>query len=160
MSNPVTCVCRFMSVGSAAGVAAAQVVSGAAATVQDVNVTAVQDVLLNKFHQRIHGPPGGPPPGPPGPAYYNVSGAGSANFDGHYSASGTYDGRTQYCSTPPACLYSEGGVWRIAIQGRELFYVADGASEEPPLSGWVCANGSAPAPTLVAGPSPLAEGLF
>jgi hypothetical protein len=47
----------FMSLGTAAGVAAAQVVSGAAPTVQAVNVTAVQAVLNGTFAQRVHGPP-------------------------------------------------------------------------------------------------------
>ena len=48
----------FMSIGAAAGVAAAQVVAGAAATVQDVDVAQVQAVLTSQFKQRIHGPPG------------------------------------------------------------------------------------------------------
>ena len=48
----------FMSVGAAAGVAAAQVVAGTAATVQDVDVAQVQAVLTAQFKQRIHGPPG------------------------------------------------------------------------------------------------------
>ena len=48
----------FMSVGTAAGVAAKQLVDGTAACVQDVDVAAVQDALVNKFQQRIHGPPG------------------------------------------------------------------------------------------------------
>ena len=42
---------RFMAVGTAAGVAAKQVVSGAVATVQDVNVTIVQDILTHMFDQ-------------------------------------------------------------------------------------------------------------
>jgi hypothetical protein len=48
----------FMSVGTAAGVAAAQVVRGEAATVQDVDVGKVQAALTAQFQQRIHGPPG------------------------------------------------------------------------------------------------------
>lgn len=47
-----------MSVGAAAGVAAQQLVSGAVAAVQDVDVGKVQQVLVNTFKQRIHGPPG------------------------------------------------------------------------------------------------------
>lgn len=50
----------FMATGSACGVAAAQVVHGYAATVQDVNVTKVQNVLSSLFNQQIHGPPDGP----------------------------------------------------------------------------------------------------
>jgi hypothetical protein len=48
----------FMSVGSAAGVAAQQLVSGAVTAVQDVNVTLVQEILVATFKQRVHGPPG------------------------------------------------------------------------------------------------------
>ena len=48
----------YMSVGTAAGVAAAQIVdSGDGRAVQDVNVSAVQQVLVDVFGQRIHGPP-------------------------------------------------------------------------------------------------------
>jgi hypothetical protein len=47
-----------MNVGSAAGVAAKQLVDGTAATVQDVSVPLVQQILNGTFHQRIHGPPG------------------------------------------------------------------------------------------------------
>ena len=47
----------FMSLGTAAGVAAEQVVSGAVQAVQDVDVGKVQGVLTGVFAQRIHGPP-------------------------------------------------------------------------------------------------------
>ena len=141
-----------MSLGSAAGVAATQVVLGRAATVQDVNVTDVQGILVNTFGQRIHGPPFSPPPGPAA-SYYNVTGAGSPFVNGQlFNNNITYNGLPQFCGSGPACLYSEGGVWRLAIQGKELFYVANEATIEPPLTGWHCANGTAPAPTLVAGP--------
>ena len=57
----------FMATGSAAGVAAQQLVDNDAATVQDVDVTKVQVILRNVFNQQIHGPPAGPLPpyGPP-----------------------------------------------------------------------------------------------
>ena len=130
--------------------AAAQVCSGDVATVQDVNVSAVQDILVSTFHQRIHGPPGGPLPGP-APAYYNVSGAGKASLNGQYKATGNQvNDRPEYCGGTPACLYSNDGVWRIAILGQELFYVANAVSALPPLTGWHCANGTAPAPILTA----------
>ena len=48
---------RFMSVGSAAGVAAKQLVDGEVAAVQDVDVAKVQAILTGTFAQRIHGPP-------------------------------------------------------------------------------------------------------
>jgi hypothetical protein len=47
----------FMSVGSAAGVAAKQLVDGEVAAVQDVDVAKVQAILTGTFAQRIHGPP-------------------------------------------------------------------------------------------------------
>jgi len=46
-----------MSVGSAAGVAAKQLVDGEVSVVQDVDVTKVQQILSTTFKQRIHGPP-------------------------------------------------------------------------------------------------------
>jgi hypothetical protein len=45
----------FMSVGSAAGVAVKQLVDGDVTTVQDIDVSKVQAILTNTFHQRIHG---------------------------------------------------------------------------------------------------------
>lgn len=44
----------LMSMGAAAGVASLQVVSGAAATVQNVNVAEVQRILVDTFQQEIH----------------------------------------------------------------------------------------------------------
>jgi hypothetical protein len=48
----------FMSVGTAAGVAAQQIVDGSVAVVQDVDVSIVQGILSGPlFKQRVHGPP-------------------------------------------------------------------------------------------------------
>ena len=47
----------FMSVGTAAGVAAKQLVDGDVDTVQAVDVSKVQALLTGTFNQRIHGPP-------------------------------------------------------------------------------------------------------
>lgn len=47
----------FMNLGSAAGVAAKQLVDAEVATVQEVNVSKVQGILAADFGQRIHGPP-------------------------------------------------------------------------------------------------------
>lgn len=44
----------LMSLGSAAGVAAKQVVDGTAAAVQDVDVSKVQGILTGTFNQQIH----------------------------------------------------------------------------------------------------------
>jgi hypothetical protein len=57
----------YMDLGTAAGVAAALSLRAAKATglapgacpstpLQDTNVTAVQDILVNVYQQRIHGP--------------------------------------------------------------------------------------------------------
>ena len=47
----------FMSVGTAAGVAAKQLVDGDVAAVQDVDVSKVQRILTATFGQRVHAPP-------------------------------------------------------------------------------------------------------
>ena len=47
----------FMSVGTAAGVAAKQLVDGDVTAVQDVDVSEVQRILTATFGQRVHGPP-------------------------------------------------------------------------------------------------------
>jgi hypothetical protein len=158
----------FMYVGTAAGVAAKQVVDGSAATVQDVNVTQVQAVLTSaQFKQLIHSPGAGPPGPPPGPApqFYNVSGAGSPSWNGQYVRAGsvddsTHDGAGGLLFTSTSCsscsLYAEGGDWRLAVAGKELFYVNGSPAALPPTGGWVVANGTAPAPTLLAGPTTIA----
>ena len=162
----------LMSVGSAAGVAAAQVAAGAAATVQDVDVAAVQKILADTFRQRIHGPPGRAPhpPPPKGPAFYSVSGAGSAEWNGKYvPGGGPYGG--YHSTTCATCfLYAMDGVWRFGIVGKELMYEATERSPLPPLApaGWKIkdcmergpdllrvgpCHGIAPAPSLKAGPA-------
>ena len=144
---------RSRYVGTAAGVAAKQLVDQTAATVQDVDVKQVQDTLVNKFHQLIH-IPGPPPPPGPAPSYYNVSGAGAAKWNGHYVLSDQESLHYSSASCDDCSLYANGqpGVWRLAIAGKELFYVASQASGLPPLKGWTVANGASPAPTLIAGP--------
>lgn len=154
----------YMSVGSAAGAAAAQIVDGSVATVQDVDVAKVRAILVS-HGQRVNGPPGHPPPAPPGPPpprYYNVSGAGDSRWNGQYLRSGSSaDGSPTYSSPSTACpnaepcsLYAWGGQWRLASEGKELFYTAGGAASAlPALSGWVAADGIPPAPTLKAGPT-------
>jgi hypothetical protein len=155
----------YMSVGTAAGVAAKQLVDAEVDAVQDVVVSKVQSILRDTFGQRVHGPPGkNPPPLPPAgvPSYYNVSGAGSAEWNGQYLYATLSGGSPKYQST--ACsscaLYQLGGVWRLAVEGKELVYVATLQSPQPPLSpsDWSAANGSRPAPTLLAGPDRLLPG--
>jgi len=146
----------LMSTGSAAGVAAKQLVDGSSPSVQDVNVTQVQEILVNKFQQSIHveAPADAP-------EYYDVVGAGDSVWNGRYKRQRTSDSSDLvYKSTnsncphgEPCSLYSWNGEWRLASQGKELFYTAPGAvGTLPPKDGWVAADGAEPAPKLVAAP--------
>jgi hypothetical protein len=155
----------FMATGSACGVAAAQLVDGSAATVQDVNVTTVQTILVNRFGQQIHGPPDGPtprPPTPPAPKYYNVTGAGSESWNGQYVLKGDYDSSPLYQSVAASdqqlYLEADKGAWRLAVMGKQVYYLGGSASDRlPPTTGWTVppggGGGEAPAPTLTAGPA-------
>jgi hypothetical protein len=171
----------FMATGTAAGVAAKQLADGSVDTVQDVNVTLVQDILVTQFNQAVHvddkpkppGPPSQPPkPTGPVPKYYDVVGAGEKAWNGRYEQKGTFEGWPQWVQAATAAsthsLYFCEGGWRLAIQGKELFYVAaqeegggngaEGAFSLPPLKGWQVADGGkAPAPSLVAGPNGTAS---
>lgn len=150
----------YMDLGSAAGVAVAQLLTrGAGVVVQDTNISEVQTVLSTVYGQRFHGPGTGPPtpPPPPAPKWYNVSGAGSQEWNGRYSLTGQHaDGRAVY-SNPSGnrSLYSYASTWRLGIEGHEIYYVAGSPTPgfSPPLSGWTVANGTAPAPVLIAGPA-------
>ena len=148
----------FMYVGTAAGVAAKQVVERTAETVQDVNVAEVQRILTGTFDQIVHvprtppSPPNPPhPPAPPRTPYYNVSGAGSTQFNGQFVRSAVA-GHFESATCKGCMLYVYAGVWRLATARprapNKLMYVADGPSKSPPLTGWTVANGTAPAPTL------------
>ena len=141
--------------------AAKQVVDNTARTVQDVNVAEVQNILTTEFNQIIHLPKPQPPPPPPAdcPQYYNVSGAGLANWNGQYKRDTRPHVELRYFSTAaecPACaLYSNSGTWRLAIEGKELFYEAATPSALPPSAAtqWrVAAGGKAPSPRLAPGP--------
>ena len=101
-----------MYVGTAAGVAAKQVVERTAASVQDVNVTEVQRILTGTFNQIVH-VPHQPPPPPPMSLSYTVSGAGSVQFNCQFVrlASGQY--KSTACGN--CSLYAYGGTWRLAI---------------------------------------------
>eukprot|EP01079_Euglenida_sp_SAG-EU17-18_P002221 gene2221-490_t len=96
----------FMNVGTAAGVAAKQLVDGAVSAVQDVNVSQVQGILDQTFAQR----------------YYNVSGAGLQDWDGHYVQSGSYGGVIEPLCR--ACLFMYPSLWYVLL-GRSK--VCEGA---------------------------------
>lgn len=95
----------FMSVGSAAGVAAKQLVDGTAATVQDIDVSIVQAILTGTFQQRIHGPAGHGSGGGggkyTGKKSYTVVGAGSADWNGEYKLASADFGTTLRQTTNP-----------------------------------------------------------
>jgi len=147
----------LMGTGSAAGVAAKQLVDGTAATVQDVNVTQVQGILRERFQQIVHiNEP------VTAPEYYDVLGAGNDVWNGRYTLQKTSDSAdVVYTSTNKDCpnhvpcsLYAFQGVWRLASRGKGVFYRAAGESGNvPPSIGWVSADGTGPAPTLVAASS-------
>jgi len=150
----------LMNIGTAAGVAAKQIVDGSVATVQDVDVKAVQSVLVGTFKQQIHVHAPTPPPANP-PKYYDVAGAGDAAWNGRYTLQHTNDGELKYDNSNDACpnnlpcsLYTYKGEWRLASYGKEVFYVGDVSMDGlPPLKGWTVADGSEPAPTFTAGPT-------
>jgi hypothetical protein len=146
----------LMGTGSAAGVAAKQLVDGSAPTVQDVDVSAVQAVLTGTFGQTIHVPPPAPHP-----QYFNVSGAGDAVWNGQFARTEqTSSGEPVYVKTSsagcpnqlPCSLYAWGGGWRLASEGKELFYTNRAGGPTRPARGWAVADGASPAPTLAAGP--------
>ena len=150
----------LMGVGTAAGVAAQQLVDGSAATVQDVDVSKVQAILANTFKQIIHVP--SPPPAPtPVAPYFDVSGAGSAVWNGRYALGTDADGDPTYTLAAPGCpygepcsLYAYEGAWRLASPGKAIFYdTTTSAGNQPPSSGWLPVDGDSPGPTLAAGPS-------
>ena len=165
----------FMDLGSAAGVAVAQLLAraeqrladgrsvgacpAAGLAVQDANVSGVQDVLTRVYGQKIHGPSLRPPPPYSGVKWYKVSGAGAIEWNGYYVYSSMYQGLPVFRSNSSACpssldcaLYAWDGTWRIGHYEHEIYYVATHKSDTPPTTGWVVANGTSPAPH-VAGPA-------
>jgi hypothetical protein len=146
----------LMGTGSAAGVAAQQLVDGSARTVQGVNVSKVQAILSGVFGQTIH--VGGEPPSGPIPKYYNVTGAGGASWNGQYVHTGSAFSAPLFTKkSSDHALYRDSGAWRLAIKGTVLAYTASGPGKDgglPPLANWLVASGHvAPAPALLAGPS-------
>jgi hypothetical protein len=145
----------LVGTGTAAGVAAQQLVDGSVATVQDVDVAKVQAILVGVFDQQIHAS------GNTLPKYYDVAQAGSAAWNGRYTrvATGSYGTEYQNANkdcpnNQPCSLYAYADSWRLATEGKELFYTAGKQSLSPPLTGWVAADGALPAPVLTAGPMP------
>lgn len=113
----------FMDLGSAAGVAVAQLLSrgGGGVAVQDTNVSAVQDVLSTVYGQRFHGPGTGPPtpPAPPAPKWFNVSGAGSREWNGQYLLTSQHtDGRAVYTVSEGSHSLYQAGSCGVVVSAR------------------------------------------
>jgi hypothetical protein len=155
---------QLVGTGTAAGAAAQQLVDGSVATVQDVDVAKVQAILVSTFKQQIHADDPRPTPTPtppaPMPKYYDVAQAGSAAWNGRYTRVATgghgpeYQSANKDCPNQQPCsLYSHADTWRLATDGKELFYTAGKDSSSPPLTGWRAADGKLPAPVLTAGPN-------
>eukprot|EP00035_Acanthoeca_spectabilis_P026015 m.460925 g.460925 ORF g.460925 m.460925 type:complete len:691 (+) comp22172_c0_seq1:81-2153(+) len=153
----------FMDLGSAAGVAVAQLLTSGSQNigtcpeipVQDTKIAGVQDVLTRVYGQHIHG--NANPPEPPAASWYQVVGSGTSEWDGFYHAvpGASTDGRQIFRSnsTATCSLYSYARVWRLGIENHEIFYVAGSPTSDrsPPLTGWQVANGTSPAPHLICG---------
>lgn len=150
-----------MVTGSAAGVAAKQLVDGTVATVQDVDVSKVQAILTSTFKQKIHcaSPPSPPtPPPPPACGSYTVSGAGAPDVNGVYThvAGAARDGAPVWHLDDVHEIYRYQGQWRIAHNGVSTYYVAPGSGQPaPPASGWIVGSkppsGKLPAPKVTCG---------
>ena len=121
--------------------------------VQDVDVGEVQAILTKSFGQRVHGPPHPrPPPAPHKEPFYNVSGAGSAEWNGLYAYVSA--GRYKSTTCPFCSLYTFGGVWRLAKYGQAIYYEATIRSPDPPFASkqWRAADGLQPTPSLTLPP--------
>ena len=162
----------FMYVGTAAGAAAAMALppkktawrqdpeqeqgqeeDASPVVVQDVNVTKLQEILVGTFHQVIHVPSPTPPPANL-PSYYNVTSAGTTQWNGKYvhAASGALEYHSTSCAS--CALYEYQGVWRLAVQGKDIVYQANQPSGLPPNNpdAWSLGSGKAPLPRLSPGP--------
>ncbi len=71
---------------------------------------------------------------------FTVLGAGSTSWNGIYTS--TREGIYQQQGQPSHSLYADGSVWRLAVKGAEMFYVATAhpGTAGPPLIGWVVAQ--------------------
>ena len=66
-----------------------------------------------------------PPPHPPvARRSFTVVGAGSAEWNGVFRESLSQPGSFSQAANASRALYASDGVWRLAVSGAELFYVA------------------------------------
>ena len=152
----------LMATGTAAGVAATQIVDGSAATVQDVDVSKVQSILTGTFKQAIHVPGPAPPLSPLAcdatkANAITITGAGTAAANGRYvRTNATMDGRPSFRLDAAHQLYSYQGQWRVAQSGvKDSIVYTDSASKHrdgPSVAAaWTVAPaGVAPAPRSIA----------
>lgn len=154
----------FMATGTAAGCAAKQLVDGSVETVQDVNVTEVQEILTTQFNTPVHhggGGGGGSCPGnssAPDCKSYTISRAGTAAANGIYKfQGGSKYGMPLFQNKDGYELYRFGSVWRLVIDGHLVYTGPHGCSQTPQSNGWSvckpsatqdCKLGKDPAPTI------------
>ena len=90
-----------------------------------------------------------------GKMQYQVSGAGSAGYNGIYSENGTYDGKTAYQLDASHQLFydSNNACWALAPAqtdfGPEEDYCVTSDQATPDMGTWAALNGASPAPTVV-----------
>jgi hypothetical protein len=152
----------FMATGTAAGVAAKQLVDGSVSTVQSVNVTVVQEILVSQFDSPVHhgGHDGGGCRGntsAPDCRTYTVAGAGTPAANGRYSYNGSVFGMPLFVNPDGYRLYRYEGEWRLVIDGVLVYVGPNNCSQTPPQTGWLvckpsrtqkCNLGKTPAPTV------------
>jgi hypothetical protein len=94
--------------------------------------------------------PSPPSPRPVARRSFTVVGAGSVEWNGLFQESLRHAGSFFQVTNTSRALYASGGVWRLAVSGVELFYVAatapfqgasgSGGATTPPLGGWAVAR--------------------
>ncbi|EDQ85303.1 uncharacterized protein MONBRDRAFT_29401 [Monosiga brevicollis MX1] len=138
--------------GEASGAAIHIALNNNNQALHDVNVSAIQDILLDHgvpyhypFRSSCEAPlPPTPQPAPPGCTEYTLSKAGSSTVNGVYTKNGSaFDGPNG------VSIYQYENQYHIAVSGHTIFYAADATNEsEPPVAGWTPVSGSAPAPLV------------
>jgi hypothetical protein len=148
----------LMSVGTAAGVAAQQLVDGSVGAVQDVDVSKVQAILTGTFKQAIHVSPAPTPAVPTAcdatkASAITVAGAGTGAANGRYVRTNAAAPTFQLDAAHQ--LYAYQGQWRIAHEGvhGSIAYTdsnSQGRSGPSVAAAWTVAPaGVAPAPSSI-----------
>ena len=81
-----------------------------------------------------------------------VAGAGTAEANGTYTRSGSFDGKPRYVSGGNEIAWNAGSVrWEMAIDGLGTGYESANDVAYPWLATWAVADGDSPAPTVTIG---------